>query len=814
MDELQIQLKKALEECARLKDENARLRQRLGMSPSTPPADPLRQNKSSRLITNDSPAENKIKLFRSLFRGREDVYAVRWEGKNGKSGYSPACANEWNRNYCGKPKVKCSRCDNRELLPLTDAVVHAHLMGKQIIGVYPLLSDERTWFLSADFDKVSWQEDVGEFLATCSEMGIPAALERSRSGRGGHVWTFFTEPIPAKQARRLGSALLTHTMEKRHQIGLDSYDRFFPNQDTMPKGGFGNLIALPLQRRPRENGNSLFLNRDLEPYSDQWEYLCLLKRVTPGQVDSIVNEAARSGKIMDVRMSFTEQEGDLDPWESLPSGKRIEKPLEGPLPNKLSIVVGNMIYVGKQDLSPAIMNRLMRLAAFQNPEFYKAQAMRLSTFGKPRVISCSEDFPEHTGLPRGCWNDLRNMLNTYHIDMEVKDERSTGHSVAVDFHGELRPLQKEAAHALMHHDNGILSAATAFGKTVVAAWLIAARKVNTLIIVHRKQLLDQWRERLSVFLGLPRESIGQVGGGKAKLTGIVDVALIQSLNRKGEVKDLVGDYGHVIVDECHHVSAFSFEQVLKQVKARFVLGLTATPVRKDGHHPIIMMQCGPIRYQVKARGQAKARPFAHKVIPRKTSFRMDPMADFISDKQGRSATPAIQNIYASLVVHEGRNNLIFDDLLKVLEEHRSPLVLTERTEHLDLLADRLKGFARNVIVLRGGMGKKQRQAVYDRIAVIPDDEERVILATGRYIGEGYDDARLDTLFLVMPISWKGTLQQYAGRLHRHHDKKREVRIYDYVDVHVPMLMRMYEKRLKGYSSMGYVLQEGRENSGV
>jgi len=676
-----------------------------------------------------------------------------------------------------------------------------------------LLSDERTWFLSADFDKVSWQEDVGEFLATCSEMGIPAALERSRSGRGGHVWIFFTEPIPAKQARRLGSVLLTHTMEKRHQVGLDSYDRFFPNQDTLPKGGFGNLIALPLQRRPRENGNTLFLNRDLEPYSDQWEYLCRLKRVSPGQVDFIVNEAAQSGKIMDVRMSDSEQDDDQNPWEFSPSGKRNEKPLEL-LPDKLGIVVGNMIYVEKQDLPPAMLNRLMRLAAFQNPEFYKAQAMRLSTFGKPRVISCSEDFPKHIGLPRGCWNDLRNMLNTYHIDMEVKDERFTGHAVAVDFHGGLRPFQKEAVHALLQHDNGILSAATAFGKTVVAARLIAARKVNTLIIVHRKQLLDQWRERLSVFLGLPRKSIGQIGGGKAKLTGIVDVALIQSLNRKGEVKDLVGDYGHVIVDECHHVSAFSFEQVLKQVKARFVLGLTATPIRKDGHHPIIMMQCGPIRYRVEAREQAIARPFAHKVIPRKTGFRMDSMVDSISDKQGRSATPAIQNIYASLVVHEGRNNLIFDDLLKVLEEHRSPLVLTERTEHLNLLADRLKGFARNVIVLRGGMGKKQRQALYDRIAVIPDDEERVILATGRYIGEGYDDARLDTLFLIMPISWKGTLQQYAGRLHRHHDNKREVRIYDYVDVHVPMLMRMYEKRLKGYSSMGYVLQEGRGNNEV
>ncbi|MFV2081723.1 MAG: restriction endonuclease subunit R, partial [bacterium] len=467
MDDIQSQLNKALEECARIRDENARLRKRLGMAPSNPPAASLRQNKPSRLITNDSPAEIKIKLFRSLFRGREDVYAVRWEGKNGKSGYSPACANEWNKKYCRKPKVKCSRCDNRELLSVTDEVVHDHLMGKQTIGVYPLLSDERTWFLSADFDKASWQEDVGEFLATCTEMGIPAALERSRSGGGGHVWIFFQEPIPAIQARRLGSVLLTHVMDRRHQIGLDSYDRLFPNQDTMPKGGFGNLIALPLQRGPREKGNSLFLDRDLEPYSDQWEYLCRLKRVALGQVDSIVNEAVRSGKVMGVRMSLTEQEGDQDPWESSPSGKRIEEPLDGHLPKKLCIVVGNMIYVEKQALPPAMMNRLMRLAAFQNPEFYKAQAMRLSTFGKPRVISCSEDFPKHIGLPRGCWNDFLNLLNTHHIKEEVKDERFTGFPINVVFRGELCPLQQEAVHALMPHDNGILSAATAFGKTIV-----------------------------------------------------------------------------------------------------------------------------------------------------------------------------------------------------------------------------------------------------------------------------------------------------------------------------------------------------------
>jgi len=585
-------------------------------------------------------------------------------------------------------------------------------------------------------------------------------------------------------------------MERRHQIGLDSYDRFFPSQDTMPKGGFGNLIALPLQRVPAEKGNSVFVNKEFEPYPDQWMFLSAIERIRVEKVESVVQEASRNGAVLGVRISLVDEGIEEDPWTLPPSKKKKEKAIQGPFPEAVRVVQGNLIYIEKNGLPPAMLNRLIRLAAFQNPEFYKAQAMRLSTFGKPRIIGCAEDFPSYVGLPRGCLDDALELIRTHNIKPELGDKRFGGVSINVTFKGELRPKQQEAAQHLFAHDCGILSAPTAFGKTVIAAWLIANRKVNTLVLVHRRQLMDQWRERLALFLGMQLEHIGQMSGGKKKVTGSIDIGLMQSLNRKGEVKDTVAEYGQIIVDECHHIPAFSFEQVLKQVKAKYVVGLTATPIRKDGHHPIIVMQCGPIRFRENAKKQAAARPFEHVVITRHTKFKMP----------SESADVKIQDIYAALVSDKDRNELIFNDLLKALELGRSPLFLTERVEHLEQFAERLKGFAQNIIVLRGGMGSRQRKALADQIKSVPDSKERVIMSTGRYIGEGFDDARLDTLFLALPISWRGTLQQYVGRLHRLHDDKRVVQVYDYVDSHVPMLMRMYKKRLKGYEAIGYSMQ--------
>ena len=374
------------------------------------------------------------------------------------------------------------------------------------------------------------------------------------------------------------------------------------------------------------------------------------------------------------------------------------------------------------------------------------------------------------------------------------------HPMDVDFHGQLRPLQEEAVADIVVYDEGILCAPTAFGKTAVAAWLIAARKVNSLILVHRQQLMDQWRERLAMFLQLPAKLIGEIGGGKTHRTGCVDVAVIQSLHRKEIVKDFVAEYGQVIVDECHHISAFTFEQVMRQVKARYVVGLTATPTRKDGHHPIIYMQCGPIRFNLSARKMTETNPFDHRVIHRVTDFQMPP----------ENSDMTIQDIYAGLVDDRSRNELITADLLRSLEAGRSPLLLTARTEHLKYFSEKLASVVKSLFVLKGGMSKRQRQSTADALAAVPLGDQRVILATGSYIGEGFDDARLDTLFLAMPISWKGTLQQYVGRLHRLHDNKHVVQVYDYVDSYVPMLARMYERRLKGYAAIGYTVQP-REN---
>lgn len=753
-------------------------------------------------IHNHSPVESKISLFRSLFRGREDVYPRRFESrKTGKSGYQPACANEWTRGLCEKPRIRCTECPSRRFLPITDEVIRWHLSGQDgnghafVMGVYPMLQDETCFFLAVDFDKANWCDDAAAFVRTCRDLRVPAALERSRSGNGCHVWLFFDEAIPATLARKLGSHILTETMERRPDIGLDSYDRFFPNQDTLPHGGFGNLIALPLQKRPREQGHSVFIDDRLVPYTDQWAFLSTVHKIARPEVERIVRDAEGNGRIVGVRLAMPDDE-DAESWAAPPSRRRKETLITEPLPESLELILGNEIYIAREMLPAGLRNRLLRLAAFQNPEFYKAQAMRLPTYDKPRVIACAEEHPHHLGLPRGCLEDVQQLLADLKIQSVIRDERYTGMPLDVAFHGELRPEQKVAAETMLACDTGVLSATTAFGKTVLAAWLIAQRRVNTLVLVHRRQLLEQWVERLSAFLGLPPKAIGRIGGGRRKPTGTLDVAVIQSLVRKGVVDDQVAEYGHLIVDECHHLSAHSFERVARRAKARFVTGLSATVTRKDGHHPIIFMQCGPVRYRVDARKQAATHPFEHTVLVRPTSF--CPLNAPNPDMRVQ-----FHDIYEELIADEARNRMICDDVLKVVREGRSPIVLTERNEHLDRLADRLSPEIRHLIVLRGGMTSKELKTLSARLATVPEIEERVLVATGKYVGEGFDDARLDTLFLTLPVSWRGTIAQYVGRLHRLNERKREVRVYDYADLNVPMLARMFDRRCRGYEAVGY-----------
>lgn len=756
-------------------------------------------------VTNHSEPAEKIALFRSLFQGRTDVYPRRFESrKTGRSGYQPACGNEWVRGVCDKPKIKCTDCPNRRLLPVTDDVIRWHLSGRDnlghdfVVGVYPMLQDETCRFLAVDFDKATWMEDVKAFCEVCRRMSIPATLERSRSGNGAHVWFFFAEAVPARLARNLGSILLTETMESRPDIGLGSYDRLFPNQDTMPKGGYGNLIALPLQKEARARGNSVFLDEQLNPHPDQWLFLASVQKIARTRIESLASDAESRGRVIGVRPVLTMEEDEDAPWTAPPSRRVKECPIVGTLPESLELVIGDQIYISKESLLPAIRNRLLRVAAFQNPEFYKAQAMRLPTYGKPRIIECAEDLSKHIALPRGCLEEVEVLLRGLKITPVIRDERFSGQPLQVTFKGELRSEQQAAADVMLAHDTGVLSATTAFGKTVLAAWLIARRGVNTLVIVHREQLLEQWVERLSMFLDLPTNEIGRIGGGRRKISGALDVAIMQSLVRKGVVNDLVGAYGHLIVDECHHLSARSFELVARRAKARYVTGLSATVTRKDGHHPIIFMQCGPVRHRVDARQQAAARPFTHTVWVRPTNFRM---LDILESDQ----RVQFNECYEALVNDGHRNQMICADVISAANEGRFPLLLTERTEHLQQLADLLAPKVAHVITLQGGMGKKELRAATVRLETVPVGQSRVLLATGKYIGEGFDDPRLDTLFLALPVSWRGTIAQYVGRLHRLHDGKREVRVYDYADLHVPMLARMFDRRCQGYEAVGYAV---------
>jgi len=752
-------------------------------------------------ITKYSKNHSKIALYMSLFKGRTDVYAKKWQNKKGYSGYSPVCLNEWVSGICDKPKIKCSRCENQSYEALNASIIEKHLMGEYVIGIYPMNLDETCHFLVIDFDKEGWDKDITVIRDVLSGFKVSSAVERSQSGNGCHLWFFFEQKLPATLARKFGSTLLTHAMCRRHEISFKSYDRLFPSQDTMPKGGFGNLIALPLQKYARENDNSIFINESFKPYPDQWQFLSGLPKLSKKDLISFIAKV-NLGKDLGILSEET--------LESRPWAKQSIVLESKDFPDVVKIVKSGMLYIEKKGLSQKVLNTIKRYAAFKNPEFYKAQAMRLSTFGKPRVISCSDEYERYLALPRGCEDDIKFLLMENNITLITEDECNSGRLINVEFRGELRDEQKLAFNALAKHENGVLAVPTAFGKTVIGAKLIGVRKVNTLILVHRQQLLSQWREKLGQFLVIneslaeqPQKRgrkrgqniIGHMAAGKDRLSSIVDVAIMQSMRTKGVIREAVANYGMILIDECHHVPAFTFEQILKKAAAKYIYGLTATPDRADGHHPIISFYCGPVRYSLDAKKQAEKRSFDHYLVPRFTSFKIIP------DNGGKELS--LQEIKNCLISDEIRNQLILDDVVACYKKGRKCLVLTGRIAHVEVLGEKLKMKLPNVICLTGGMGAKKTALVMDKINAIKAVEPFVLVATGSYIGEGFDEERLDTLFLVMPIAWKGTLQQYAGRLHRPCKNKKDVQVYDYVDLHIKMLEKMYGKRLKGYASIGY-----------
>ena len=751
--------------------------------------------------------EERVAIFHSLFKGREDVFARRWFSKTtGKSGYQPVCINEWRRGVCDKKKFKCADCPNRHFAPLTYQDLYRHLEGKDenccdVVGLYAIMPDNNCAFLCTDFDdkscKYGYKDDVLAFVGVCKEWNIPYAIERSRSGNGAHVWIFFEEPIPAFKARRLGNAILTEAMRHNGRMSFNSYDRFFPNQDRMPEGGFGNLVALPLQGQARKRRNSVFVDDDFLAYKDQWAFLYNINKVKDTEVD------------MQLNLHVCEELGALTtsseskPWVS-PIPQDISK---GDFYSEIEITKADKIYIPLKAVSAKVLNHLKRIASFKNPEFYSKQALRLSTYSTPRIISCFDITDDYLAMPRGCEDAILSFLNENGAKYNIVDETNRGTPIFVSFQGKEREEQLAAINALLMHSNGVLHATTAFGKTVTAAAIIARKKVSTLILVHSKALLAQWHERLTEFLNIdyveppvPKKrgrrkkfsAIGCLDSTGNSLHGIVDIALIQSCLDGDSVKPIVENYGMVIVDECHHVSSVTFENVLKSIKAHTIYGLTATPIRKDGHQPIIFMQCGPIRFSADAKSQIAKQSFERCLIPRFTSYR-----SITDDKQ------SITTLYQLLSEDEIRNTLIEEDVCKVVEAGRTPIILTNRTAHVTILAEKLRDKVKNVITLTGTGSTKEKREMQQHLQEISREEPLAIVATGKYVGEGFDYPRLDTLFLALPISWKGLIAQYAGRLHRENEGKKDVRIYDYIDIHEPVCDNMYRKRLKGYASIGY-----------
>ncbi|MFZ6735017.1 TOTE conflict system archaeo-eukaryotic primase domain-containing protein [Undibacterium sp. Ji42W] len=740
-------------------------------------------------VTGTLSPESKVKLFRKLFRGREDVYPMRWTStQTGKAGYSPVCANEWRRGVCEKPRIKCSDCQHSLYVPMTDQVIFNHLKGEITAGIYPLLVEDRCHFLAIDFDDADWREDAKAVLQTCISNGLPAALEISRSGEGAHLWMFFNGAVLARDARRLGTALISATCARTRQLKLSSYDRLFPNQDTMPKGGFGNLIALPLQKLPRELGRSVFVDENLQPLADQWAYLGSIQPMLAALLEPTLTKLVGDRHPLDIAYAEVPDENADTPW--IKAAKPDIK-LTGTMPKAVVATIGDQLYIEKAGLPQALMNRLIRLAAFQNPDFYKAQAMRMSTWDKPRIIGRAENHPKHIALPRGCLPDASSLLKANKIELRLTDVRTIGAALNVRFSGTLRADQQEAMDAVLRKDCGVLVAPTAFGKTVTAAAIIGHRKCSTLILVHRADLMRQWQERLGSFSDLGTQKIGLIGAGKSKQNGLLDIAVIQSLARRDDLPDFLSHYGQIIVDEAHHLSAVSFELVLNQATARYVLGLSATPVRSNGHHPIMFMQCGPVLHVAKQPSHVPEQLLVqvqHLPVP------------------AMPAQASIQDVIRLLAEDDVRNACIVSDAVTALKQGRKVLLLSKRTEHLDLLHGQLKNSDFPCFLLHGRMKSKDRLAVIALLNELQEDAPHILLASAQLIGEGFDHAPLDTMILTLPISWEGSLRQYAGRLHRDHANKTNILIYDYAELDHPQLARMWEKRQRGYRAMGYQVE--------
>jgi superfamily II DNA or RNA helicase len=746
-------------------------------------------------------ADDRVALFLKLFRCRESVYPRLWENqKRGTKGYAPACENDWTPGLCNKPRVKCSECRNQAFRPLDELAAKEHLLGKITIGTYAIREDDTCVFLACDFDEKNWSDDVAAYRRVGLELGIDVAIERSRSGNGAHAWIFFFEPVPARLARLLGTMLLTRTTEQRHALGVKSFDRFFPSQDYLPteRHGFGNLIALPLQKVPREIGNSVFVDVDMQPHVNQWAFLAGVRRLSLQELRSLVRDALAAPKNIDQRadLAFETDRALLEKEERV---VKLAVPLE------ITVVRDEQIHIPLPGLPAGLITRLRRLATFPNPKFYEQQRMRLPTYPLQRFIFSGELRETELVLPRGLLEKASTLLEKAGAYLTIEDRRVARKGLKVEFTGTLTEEQANAAAAMKAHDIGIVVMPPGTGKTVLGCAMIAARRAPTLIIVYRQTLLDQWKARLQQFLELGDTKIGVIAGTKRKPSGKIDIAMIQSLAKNPDLPALASRYAHIIIDECHRIPAPSFEGVLNTFKARFVFGLTATPYRQDGMERILLHQCGPVRYTSEVAGA----PLGKVVVMRETSFG-------IPAEHGEK--PAY-HILAELIAHDAtRNAIIAADIVAAVRQSRRVLILADRTDHVDelqrLVAEDLArdNHPARLFKFASQMGIKTRRATHVAIGEACQGTAGLCLfATGSLIGEGFDLPSLDTLVLASPISFKGRLIQYAGRLHRASEDKHDVQIHDYVDASSPVMLKMCRKRRKAYEAMGYQIEDPRSS---
>ena len=738
-----------------------------------------------------SSREDSVKIFMNYFKGRNDVYPYLSIDKNNPNikYYIPACANEWKNGVCNKTMgKKCKNCQYRENKPMSKETIYKHMYGNYPIGIYPLLENDTCFFLSLDFDdkdsKKDIKSDVLAFASVCDKYEVPIAIERSRSGNGIHIWMFFDTNIKAITARKLGSLLLSKTMEISN-ISISSFDRMFPNQDTLPKGGYGNLIALPFQNEPSKYGNTLFIDRNFILIKNQMQYLSSIHKLTEIEVFEKIKQL--SNETIDISHEIIDMQNEV----KVKSKNNID------YPKSIKVILKDMVYIDKANLDGVVKNSFRRLATFANPEFYKKQKLRMSVYNVPMVIDCSKEDEKYLKLPRGTYNYLESLCNVNNIEIISKDERFVGNKIEVKFNGSLREEQQIAIDHMLKYDNGILCAPTGFGKTVIGCKLIAERKVNTLILVNKIQLLNQWKDRIKEFLDV--KEVGEISSKKKNITNVIDVVSVKSLWNNGNVLDIAKNYGMIIIDECHHTAAYTFEQAINTGNAKYVYGISATPERENGHTPIIKMQCGDIRYKVDSLKFNKKLNIPMKVIAKKSRL------NFTNQNIDNYELNEINDLIAKDII---RSENIIKDIKKEYDNGKNILVLTERLELMNYIYDKLSKYTNNIFKYYGGIGKKVLKSYMELNNQINENEDnKIIVATGSYIGEGFDDSKLDVLFLTMPISGQTRVTQYAGRLHRQDSNKKEILIYDYIDDNFSKTRNMFLKRKKTYEKLGYEIVE-------